>query len=245
MDADELRNSLDYLSLPYLRDEHRNLLGAAVKKNMPLPEFFEQAIAGEVAGKRERAIARRIQQAHFPSKKTIASFDWTYPTKINEELVRYTFNLDFAGKKGNVAFLGTVGTGKSHLAGALGIHACEKGYTVLFETAANIINHLVAAQSAGNIVAALKTYRRPEILIIDEIGYLPIGQLEANFLFQVISARYETGSIILTSNIAFKDWIKVFNNDAALTSAILDRILHHCEVITIEGSSYRIHSKQK
>ena len=103
----------------------------------------------------------------------------------------------------------------------------------------------MAAQATGNIIKTLKTYTRPNLLCIDEIGYLPIGQLEANLFFQVISARYETGSIALTSNIAFKEWGKIFNNDTALTSALLDRILHHCEVVTIDGKSYRLQERVK
>lgn len=245
MEMDELRNNLDYLGLPYLRDEYSSLLASAATRKVPLKDFFAQAIAAEVGNKRERTIARRIQQAHFPSKKSLEAFDWTYPTKINEELIRFIFNLDFAGQKGNVAFLGTTGVGKTHLMSALGLHACSKGYTVLFDTAANIINRLVAAQNSGNLVSTLKAYRKPDILCIDEIGYLPIRKLEANFFFQVVSARYETGSIILTSNIAFKDWVKVFDNDAALTSAILDRIIHHCDIVTIEGASYRLNGKKK
>lgn len=227
----------------YLRDEYPALLSAAVKKKVSLPYFFRQIIEAETQNKRERPIARRIQQAHFPSKKSIDNFDWTFPEKICEELIRYLFTLDFLAHKGNAAFLGPTGVGKTHLMSALGLHACTKGYTVHFDTAANIINRLVAAQTAGNIVPVLKSYQKPDILCIDEIGYLPIGQLEANLFFQVISARYETGSIILTSNIAFKEWVKVFNNDAALTSAILDRVIHHCDIVTIEGRSYRLNGK--
>lgn len=244
METDEIKNNLDFLGLPYLREEYHNLLAEAAKKKIPLKEFFARAIAAEVAGKRERTIVRRIAQAHFPCRKFLENFDWTYPEKINEERVRYVFDLDFAGNKGNVAFLGPTGVGKTHLMAALGLHACSKGYSVLFDTAANIINRLVASQKSGCLVATLKAYRKPEILCLDEIGYLPIGKLEADLFFQVISARYETGSIILTSNIAFKDWVQIFDNNAALTSAILDRVIHHCDIITIEGPSYRLHGKQ-
>lgn len=243
MENDDLKNQLDYLGLSYLRDEYPALLSAAIKKKVSLPDFFRQIVEAETRNKRERSIARRIQQAHFPSRKSIDNFDWTFPEKISEDLIRYLFTLDFLAHKGNVAFLGPTGVGKTHLMSSLGLHACTKGYSVHFDTAANIINRLVAAQTAGNIVSVLKSYRKPDILCIDEIGYLPIGQLEANLFFQVISARYETGSIILTSNIAFKEWVKVFNNDAALTSAILDRVIHHCDIVTIEGRSYRLNGK--
>lgn len=245
MNDNLLKRNLDYLGLPYLREEIHNLLEEAAQKRTPLGDFFEQAIASEAARRRERATERRISNAHFPYRKSLNTFDWTHPEKINEELVRYIFNLDFIGRKGNAAFLGVTGVGKTHLLCALGLHACEKGYTVLFDTAANIINKLMAAQATGNIIKTLKTYTRPNLLCIDEIGYLPIGQLEANLFFQVISARYETGSIALTSNIAFKEWGKIFNNDTALTSAILDRILHHCEVVTIDGKSYRLQERVK
>ena len=244
MEKDELKNMLDYLGLTYLRDEYQAILENAAKKQITLPDFLFQIIKMETMKKQERSISRRIQQAHFPNKKSIESFDWTFPEKINEDLVHYLFRFDFVPEKGNVAFLGPTGVGKTHLMTALGLHACMDGYTVLFDTAANIINKLAAAQADGNIIQCLKSYRKPDILCIDEIGYLPIGRMEANLFFQVISSRYETGSIILTSNIAFKDWVRIFNNDAALTSAILDRVIHHCNIVTIEGRSYRLNGKK-
>ena len=245
MDKDKLKNMLDYLGLTYLRDEYPAILDSAVKKQISLQDFLIQIIKLEALKKQERSIARRIQQAHFPNKKSMETFDWTFPEKINEELVHYLFKLDFVAQKGNVAFLGPTGVGKTHLMTALGLHACNEGYTVLFDTAANIINKLAAAQADGKIIQCLKLYKRPDILCIDEIGYLPIGQLEANLFFQVISSRYETGSIILTSNIGFKEWVRIFNNDAALTSAILDRVIHHCDIVTIEGRSFRLNGKKQ
>ena len=241
----ELIKNLDYLGLTHLRDEVYNLLEVAAQKETSTLDFFSQAINAEVAHKRGRAIERRINQAHFPQRKTLEAFDWSHPDKINEELVRYLFTLKFAENKKNIAFLGLPGVGKTHLLTALGLHACANGYSVLYETAANIINHLHAAQVAGNFMRTLKNYTKTDILCMDEIGYLPIDQHGANLLFQVISARYETGSIILTSNKAFKEWGDIFNKDAAITSAILDRLLHHCEVVTIEGKSYRMMARKK
>lgn len=241
----ELIKDLDYLGLTHLRDEVYNLLEVAAQKETSTLDFFSQAINAEVAHKRGRAVERRINQAHFPQRKTLEAFDWSHPDKINEELVRYLFTLKFAENKKNIAFLGLSGVGKTHLLTALGLHACANGYSVLYETAANIINHLHAAQVAGNFMRTLKNYTKTDILCMDEIGYLPIDQHGANLLFQVISARYETGSIILTSNKAFKEWGDIFNKDAAITSAILDRLLHHCEVVTIEGKSYRMMARKK
>lgn len=241
---DELIKNLDYLGLPFLKNEVHGLLETAAQKHFSAGEFFASAIRAEAEQKRLRVSNRRIIQAHFPQKKTLESFDWGHPDKINEELVRYLFTLKFAEDHKNVAFLGLPGLGKTHLMTALGLHACTHGYTVLYETAANVINRLHAAQAAGNFMSTLKTYLRADILCLDEIGFLPIDQLGANLLFQVISARYEIGSIVLTSNKAFKEWGEIFN-DGAITSAILDRLLHHCEVITIEGKSYRMTARKK
>ena len=245
MTEKEMKNNLNYLGLTRLCDEYPSFLETAVKKKIPISDFFEQIISTEVENKQNRSVSRKIKMAHFPARKTIETFDWTFPKEINEDLVRFLFHLDFVEKKGNVVFLGPTGVGKTHLMIALGIHACKKGYTVLFDTAADIINRLSAAQSAGRITSALKAFRRPDILCVDEIGYLPIDQMEANLFFQIISERYEKGSLILTSNIGFKGWVKVFNNDVALTSAILDRVLHHCNVITIDGPSYRLNGANK
>lgn len=240
----KLIENLDYLGLPYLKAEIFNMIETAVQKGTPLAGFFSMAINLEATEKYLRASERRISQARFPQKKTLESFDWGHPEKINEELVRYLFSLKFVEKNKNIAFLGLPGLGKTHLMTALGLHACSNGYSVRYETAANIINQLHAAQADGNFMQALKRYTRADILCIDEIGYLPIDQLGANLLFQVISSRYEIGSIILTSNKAFKDWNEIFN-DSTITSAILDRLLHHCDVITIEGKSYRMMSRNK
>jgi DNA replication protein DnaC len=154
--------------------------------------------------------------------------------------VQNLFALQFIKNKSNVIFLGGVGLGKSHLASALGYAACLKGHSVLFATAIDVINTLTAAQLAGRLKQELKKYTKPELLILDELGYLPIDKTGADLLFQVISLRYEQGALVITSNRAFKDWPEIFNNDATLTSAMLDRLLHHAETIVIEGKSYRM-----
>jgi DNA replication protein DnaC len=140
----------------------------------------------------------------------------------------------------NVIYLGGVGLGKTHLAIALGYEACLKGHSVLFVSAIDVINTLVAAKSAGRLKQEIKKYAKPTLLILDEIGYLPIDKSGADLLFQVISVRYEHGSTLVTSNRAFKDWPKIFNNDSTLTAALLDRLLHHADTVVIEGKSYRM-----
>lgn len=236
-----LTQKLDFLGLTYLRDEFNNLIEDAVKKKMPIQDFFTSIIDTEVAQKMQRVTDRRIAQARFPQKKYIDNFDWNHPTKIDVDLVRYLFSLKFleGDYKKNVAFIGLCGLGKTHLMLALALEACRNGYSVIFDTAANIVNRLSAAQAEGDIMKALRYYSKPDILAIDEIGYLPIDKRGANLLFQVFSSRYEKGSIMLTTNKAFKDWGDIFN-DSTTASAVLDRILHHCEVVMIEGKSYRM-----
>jgi DNA replication protein DnaC len=195
--------------------------------------------------KQQRASERRIKQARFPVLKTLEQFQWDYPEDINSDLVRHLFGLDFIDKHANVIFLGPPGLGKTHLAVALSYHACTYGHSVRFDTAINVINRLDAAQKAGNFGQVLRSFTRPDLLCLDELGYLPIDQRGADLLFQVISSRYETGSMILTSNRQFNQWPVIFDNDKTITSAILDRLLHHCEVIVIEGTSFRMKEKKK
>lgn len=167
-------------------------------------------------------------------------FRWTWPKKINRLQVQNLFRLNFIKDKANVIFLGGVGLGKTHLGTALGYTACLKGHNVLFTTAVDVINAMVGAQKAGRLQVEIKKYLKPSVLVLDELGYLPIDKVGADLLFQIISHRYEQGSMIISSNRAFKQWPEIFNNDSTLTSAILDRLLHHAETVLIEGTSYRM-----
>jgi len=139
----------------------------------------------------------------------------------------------------NVILLGPTGIGKTHLASALGHTACLAGHSVLFAAAIDVVNRLSAAETSRQLARELKRYQSPRLLIIDELGYLPLGKRGAELLFQVISKRYEHGSMIITTNIAFKDWPRIFAGDATMTSALLDRLLHHAQTVLIEGDSYR------
>jgi DNA replication protein DnaC len=154
--------------------------------------------------------------------------------------VKNLFRLGFVAQKTNVVFLGPVGTGKTHLASALGYEACQRGHSVLFTTAIDIVNHLLAAQVAHRLKTELKKYLSPSVLVCDELGYLPLDKIGADLLFQVISKRYEQGSLIITTNKPFKQWSEIFNNDATIASAILDRLLHRSEAVVIKGRSYRM-----
>lgn len=235
-----LDQTLKYLKLPYMRDQHQELAKRASQKQWSHLDYFEELVDGEAALRRDRSIQRRIRVARFPVIKTLDQFNWTWPKNINRLQVQNLFRLQFIENKSNVIFLGGVGLGKTHLASALGYSACLKGNTVVFATAIDVINTLSAAQAAGRMKQELKKYTRPALLLIDELGFLPIDKKGADLLFQVISLRYERGAIVITSNRAYKDWPEIFNNDSTLTSAILDRLLHHAETVIIEGKSYRM-----
>jgi DNA replication protein DnaC len=240
MKDDQLLTDLLYLKLSYFQEHHLSLAKEAAEQNGTPLDFLSRLAEGETLRRKDRATQRRLQAARFPVVKTLEQFNWTWPKKINRAHVQNLFRLSFLKDKANVIFMGGAGLGKTHLATALAHAGCLAGHTVLFTTAIDIVNTLAAAQSTQRLKAELKKYISPSILLVDELGYLPIDKTGADLLFQVFSQRYETGSTIVTTNQAYKNWAKVFNNDATLTSAVLDRLLHHAETITIEGRSYRM-----
>jgi DNA replication protein DnaC len=237
---DEMAHHLAYLKLPFTAEHYVPLAKQAAQKQLAQVDCLAALMQGEADLKRDRAIQNRIRLARFPVIKTLDQFRWDWPTRINQLQVQNHFRLDFIRDKANLIFLGGVGLGKTHLATAIGYGACLKGYSVLFATAIDLINTLAAAKSTGRLKQELKKYTKPSLLIMDELGYLPIDKTGADLLFQVISLRYEQGATVITSNRVFKEWPKIFNNDSTLTAAILDRLLHHAETIIIEGKSYRM-----
>ena len=158
--------------------------------------------------------------------------------------MRHLVELRFVTERTNAVFCCGVGLGKTHLATALGYAACQAGHPVLFTTAVDAINALVTAQAMHRLQAELKRYVTPALLVLDEVGYLPLDKAGADLLFQIVSQRYERGSLIVTTNKAYKHWPAIFNNDAGITAAILDRLLHRAETVVIEGKSYRMKDRQ-
>lgn len=235
-----LKAHLQFLNLSFMHDHYEASADLAARDHWAHVQYLEHLAEGEVNARLDRSIERKIRLARFPVVKTLEQFQWNWPKKINRMAVQNLFRLKFLEDKANVIFLGGVGIGKSHLATALGYQACLKGHSVLFATAVDVINSLGAAQAANRLKSELKKYLSPAVLLLDELGFLPIDKRGADLLFQVISQRYERGSIIITSNRSFKNWPEIFNNDSTLTSAILDRLLHHAETILIEGKSYRM-----
>lgn len=231
------------LKLTFMADNYVDLAKQAAHKQWSHLDYLGRLVEGEARLRQDRATHRRIRQARFPVIKTLDQFRWDWPSQINQSLIQHHFTLSFLKSHTNLFYLGGVGLGKTHLAVALGYEACLKGHAVLFTSAIDIIHTLSAAKSTGRLKQEIKKYAKPTLLLVDELGYLPIDKSGADLLFQVISARYEQGSTLITSNRAFKDWPKIFNNDSTLTAALLDRLLHHAETVVIEGKSYRMKGK--
>src|ERR1043166_8870284 len=236
----EVDQSLRDLKLAFIAEHYGELAKHAAHKQWSHLDYLGHLVEGEALRRRDYATQNRIRLARFPVIKTLEQFRWDWPTQINRLQVQNHFRLEFIKDKSNVILLGGVGLGKTHLATALGYAACLQGYAVLFVSAIDVINTLAAAKSAGRLKTELKKYTKPALLILDELGYLPIDKTGADLLFQVISLRYEQGAMILTSNRAFKEWPTIFNHDSTLTSAVLDRLLHHADTIIIEGKSFRM-----
>jgi DNA replication protein DnaC len=229
--TEQLDAQLTYLKLLFIREHYASLAKEAAEAHWGYVEFLARLVAGEALLHQERSVQRRIRQEQF---------QWNWPLKINRLQVQELFHLKFIAEKANVIFLAGVGLGKTHLATALGYAACLKGHAVRFATAVDVINTLAAAQSTGRLKQELDKYLKPTVLVLDELGYLPIDKTGADLLFQIISHRYERGATIITSNRVYKKWPEIFNNDSTLTSALLDRLLHHAETVIIEGKSYRM-----
>jgi DNA replication protein DnaC len=193
--------------------------------------------------RQQRALERRLRQARLPKQKTLAEYNFTFPKRIPKMSVVRLFDCDFIPRHGNAVLIGPTGIGKTHLLTALGYTAAERGYSVRYTRVVDMLNHLTTAQINGHLADALKTYVRPQALLLDELGYLPIDKRGADLLFQVVAARYETGSIVLTTNRTFREWGTLFDVDNTLATALIDRLMHHGEALVIKGASYRMKDK--
>src|SRR6266571_4251717 len=212
-DLTRLDGQLHGLHLHYIQSHYQALATKAAEQQRSHLDYLEQLVEGEATMRENRSIERRIKNL---------------------------FRLAFIATQTNVVLIGNVGLGKTHLSIALGRAACLNGHSVLFTTAVDIINTLAAAQSTGRLKREFHRYLKPAVLIVDELGYLPIDKHGADLLFQIISQRYERAPMVITTNRAYKHWSQIFNNDSTLTSAILDRVLHHADTVIIEGKSFRM-----
>jgi DNA replication protein DnaC len=238
-----LQRDLAELKLHRIAEVYQDVLNEAARKGSSMLETLAVLIGEEAADRRQKALQRRIDRARLPKRKTLEEYDFDFPKRIPKQAILRLFDCDFVDKHGCAVLIGSTGTGKSHLLNALGHTACEKGISVRFTRVVDMINILVTAQINGTLERQLRQFTTPSLLLLDELGYLPVDKRGADLLFQVVAARYESGSIVVSTNRAFRDWGKNFDVDNTLATAMIDRLMHHGEAIVIQGDSYRMKDK--
>jgi DNA replication protein DnaC len=240
----ELTSLLDKLKLDHLEAQLDAVCEQAAQRDLDYKDFLVQALETEWQGRFQRGIEARLRLARFPWIKTLEQFEFDFQPSLDRRQVRELAGLSFVERAHNVVVLGPPGVGKTHLSIALGVKAVEAGYSVLFLTLEQLMTRLTKALHENRLERSLQQLTYPKVLIIDEIGYLPLSQTEASLFFRLVVRRYERASLIVTSNKSFLDWGEVFN-DHVLATAVLDRLLHHATTLNIKGESYRLKEKRK
>jgi len=240
----ELTALLSKLKLDYLEAQLDAVCEQAAQHQQDYKTFLVQALDTEWQGRHQRGIEARLRLARFPWIKTLDQFDFDFQPSLDRRQVRELAGLSFVERAHNVIILGPPGVGKTHLAISLGVKAVEAGYSVLFLTLESLMTRLTKAVNENRLERSLQQLVYPKVLIIDEVGYLPLSRLEASLFFRLVVRRYERASLIITSNKSFLDWGEMVN-DPVLATAVLDRLLHYSTTLNIKGESYRLKEKRR
>ncbi|MET0257444.1 MAG: IS21-like element helper ATPase IstB [Methylobacterium sp.] len=234
-----LAHHLKQLKLPTVLREYDKVARECAREGVDHPRYLLRLIELELIDRERRMIERRIKAARFPAVKSLDTFDFTAIPSLNKMLVLELARCEFVARRENVIALGNSGTGKSHVALALGLAACQKGFTVAFTTAAALVHQLMEARDERRLLKQQRELQAVKLLIVDELGYVPLSATGAELLFEVFSQRYERGSTVITSNLPFEDWTSVLGSER-LTGALLDCLTHHVHILTMNGDSYRL-----